>query len=67
MPVPVPGDEGTGISQLPKLQKSIANSAKVRYVQLRKEQLSQGVLSAMLRSLGRLLVEQVCIQNAYRL
>ena len=63
----MPGDEGTGISQLPKLQKSIGNSAKARYLQLRKEQLSQGVLSAMLRSLGRILVEEVCIQNAHRL
>ena len=67
MPVRVPGDEGTGISQLPKLQKSIGNSAKARHLHLRKEQLSQGVLSAMLRSLGRILVEQVYIQNAHRL
>jgi hypothetical protein len=44
---------------LEKLQALLATSGKNRNNHLRKEQISQGVLSTLLRSLGRLVVEQV--------
>ena len=44
---------------LEKLQALLARSGKDRNSHLRKEQLSQGVLNAVLQSLGRLVLEQV--------
>jgi hypothetical protein len=44
---------------LEKLQALLSKSGKTRNLHLRKEQISQGVLNALLRSLGRLVVEQV--------
>jgi hypothetical protein len=44
---------------LDKLQAQLTKTGKDRNLHLRKEQLSQGVLGALLQSLGRLLLEQV--------
>jgi hypothetical protein len=46
-------------TKLDKLQSLLTKSGKNRNAHLRKEQLSQGVLSTLLRSLGRLVEEQV--------
>ena len=55
----VEGVSGGPPATLEKLQGLMAKTGKDRNAHLRKEQLSQGVLNALLRSLGRLVVEQV--------
>jgi hypothetical protein len=45
---------------LPKLQQQLIKTAKLQKTHLRKEQISQGVLKPLLRSLGRIILEQVC-------
>ena len=45
---------------LVNLENMITSKARARRSHLRKEQISQGVLSRVLQSLGRLVYEEVC-------
>ena len=59
--VMIPGEEP---ATLEKLQGLCSKEGRDRNTHLRKEQLSQGVLSAMLRTLGRYVLEQVPTHSA---
>jgi hypothetical protein len=55
-------ENDTETNTLEKLQSKLTSSAKTRNTYLRKEQISLGVLHALFKSLGRILLEQVSTQ-----